>query len=577
MRERNTTDQLRDAAVGDGTVAAVSVDDAPHRWAEATAASLPFGWLDAIEGVVRRMAKRPGFAIVLVAALGTLGSAAVALLVQWPEPRVFDEFGYLLSADTFAHGRLTNQPHPLWVHFESFNIIQQPTYNAKTPPGQGLVLALGQVLFGHPLVGVWLSVGFMCGALCWMLFAWVPPTWAVLGGLLAVIQFGVTGYWAQSYWGGALYAGGGALLFGGLRRVIATTRPRDALLTAIGLGVLVTSRPFEAVVVGIPCAIVLAVAMLGRTGPPLSAVLRRVVTPMVLTLIPIVGANLFYNYRVTGAPLLMPYVVHEETYDPVPLFKWQRPRPEPVYNHQVMREYWAVKFPRLHSKKQRLTAMLRTVNMLRKFYLPDLQTVVVLLALPWVLRDRWVRFATVTSGLLILMLLSAAGLFRHYFAVATGLVLVLLVESLRQLGSWHWRGHTLRHLLVAMVVAVSIVSMVPRVRRSVVRPGEWYMQRARILRQLQHDGKRHLVIVRYGPRHDPEHEWVYNEADIDRARVVWAREMDAAHNRALIDYFKDRSVWLLEPDQSGPAVKLAPYHREVEMERTSRIDTNGRV
>ena len=52
-------------------------------------------------------------------------------------------------------------------------------------------------------------------------------------------------------------------------------------------------------------------------------------------------------------------------------------------------------------------------------------------------------------------------------------------------------------------------------------------------------------------------EWVYNKADIDGAQVVWAREMDPDHNRKLLDYFKDRHIWLLEPDAEPPM--LQPY------------------
>jgi len=70
--------------------------------------------------------------------------------------------------------------------------------------------------------------------------------------------------------------------------------------------------------------------------------------------------------------------------------------------------------------------------------------------------------------------------------------------------------------------------------------------------QLERASGRQLVFVRYWPQHIFQQEWVYNTADIDGARVVWARDLGASEDEKLRRYYPDRAVWLLEPDARPP-------------------------
>src|SRR5205823_13155641 len=217
---------------------------------------------------------------------------------------------------TFAHGRLSNPTHPMWAHFETFYVNQKPTYGSMFYPAQGLFLAAGQVIFGHPFWGVWLSAGLMCAAICWMLQAWLPPSWALLGGLLAVIRLGTFSYWANGYWGGVVPAVAGALVLGSLPRIKRDQRIRDAFLFGLGTALMLGTRPYESLFFLFPVSVALAVWIFrAKPVPPRSFfVLMRVIIPARLVVLVSVGALASYFWRVTGRPWTSPYQINMATY-----------------------------------------------------------------------------------------------------------------------------------------------------------------------------------------------------------------------------------------------------------------------
>ena len=172
-----------------------------------------------IEPCARRVAPKTGWCMLLLAILPVALRLALLPYHPVPSPDIYDEFGHLLVADTLRHFRLANPQHPLHQFFETFFVLQQPTYSSIYPLGQGLAMALGSMIFGIPWAGVLLSTAAFCALCYWMLRGWTTSLWALLGGLLAVVEFGPLSQWMNSYWGGAFSATAGCLVFGALPRL----------------------------------------------------------------------------------------------------------------------------------------------------------------------------------------------------------------------------------------------------------------------------------------------------------------------------------------------------------------------
>ncbi len=515
-------------------------------------------WLGPIERAASRFARNKGRTVLGVALIAILARLASLWRMPVPVPHIHDEFGYLLLADTFVHGRLANPPHPLWIFFDTFHVLQQPTYVAIFPPAQGAVLALGQLL-GQPWIGVLLSMSAACAAITWMLQGWVPARWALLGGMLAVMRIHLGSYWLDSYWGGGVAALGGALVVGALPRILKKQRLRDAIIMGVGAGLLANSRPLEGALFCIPVALVVLVWIFTKGNAPLPAKITRVVLPLACILAVTFVFIAYYNWRTTGNPILMPHMLFMRSYMNYPIFVWQSVPPPMHYSNPQFETYfndWT-----RSTFKPSSSWVWEACHKWQGFFLGGSLSLS-FLALPWLVRDRKVRFLLIQFVFCAIGLLLVVYFEPHYAAPLTATTFALLIQSMRHLRRWEIMRHPIGIFLTRLIVLLALARLLVMVAQpDHSRETFWSYARARMVTQLEATPGRHLVLVRYRPNHSFYEEWVYNAADIDSSKIVWAREIPGVDPQPLLKYFRGRVVWELDAD--ARPVHLQPYRRSV--------------
>lgn len=227
---------------------------------------------------------------------------------------------------------------------------------------------------------------------------------------------------------------------------------------------------------------------------------------------------------------------------------------------------------------------LRDLVSLWSFYLGPVLTLPIFLALAlmpygysWKDARNEARFLLVLSG----VVLGAEALPRvynpHYSApLAAGFIALVLI-AMRRVLPWRWHGKPSGIFVARAVPSICVFLLVLRLSPGIFKwppvstwpnlaktPPTWCslslqnVNRAMILRKLRHDPGRQLVFVHYGPHHDVNrYEWVYNRADLNTAKVIWARDMGPAEDLKLTRFYKNRHAWWVYPDDNPP--RLVPY------------------
>ncbi len=512
---------------------------------------------------------RPALACVLVGCAPIVIRLALLPIFPVPQPMVADEFSHLLVADTFLHGRLTNPTHALWTHFESIHIIQRPTYNSMYFPAQGAMLLVG-ALFGLPWLGLLLVTGLMCGMIVWALQPYMPSRWAILGGVIAGLRFGIVGYWINSYWGGSLAALCGAVILGCYGRSVRKPSLGLGVLLGLAFGTLGIVRPMEGLAYALPFAVAMLIHLVKSPATRLPF-LTRVVLPATVLMGLLFGGLGVYFKALTGDPLTPGYAANQREYGWPLVMPWQKPS-QLTFRHKELEIYYEWERGEL-KKKNGIVA----IAMYGPFHLAMGWTFfagpllsIGLLRMRKVLANRRLRIIVISALSCATIVFIEAG-YPHYLAPATACIIALIVQSLRYLRTS--RGRFGGRMLVPIVVAV----MVAEVGIHVVG-GEWLripytgttqtylswccvstagQDRKAVEKTVAATPGEHVILVKYHHKKFMTVEWVYNGADIDGSRIVWARDMGPERNLELIRYYKKRRFWLVDADDQKPLVQ--PY------------------
>jgi hypothetical protein len=531
-----------------------------------------------VERRINALARKRRLSVIVIGLTAVVLRVALFPVEPIPKPTIHDEYSYLLMSDTFAQGRLANPTHPMWAHFDATYVNQKPTYVSKYFPAPGLFLAFGQVVFGHPFWGVCLGIGLMCASLCWMLQGWFPPFWALLGSMIAIIRLGTFSYWANSYLGCTLPAIGGALVLGAFPRVKRRASPLDSFLMGVGLVLLAGSRPFEGLIFSVPVFVMLLIWIWSQKNNRRD-IASRVLLPTALVLVVGLAGLLYYFWRTTGSPLHTPYQVNLQAQDPVPLFPWQSLRPIPQSSNSQTRALffgWEMEQYNLARTHFIISNITRVVEFYLFFLGPALTLPFLLLAVD---QRHWLnRLGRNRTLLLLVFIVSGLGLLLptyygpNYAATVTCVVYAFLVVAFQSCRGWYWRGKSIGLAIVRSVPAICLLLLLlraaaplPGVPMPNIAPLTWCsphlfdeFNRSSVETALEPKPGRHLALVRYRTDHPHPVDWVQNLADIDSQRIVWANDLGPQENEELIRYYKDRKVWLVEPDKTTQQLTSYP-------------------
>lgn len=490
--------------------------------------------------------------------VATIGMAAAALLtwVSIPAPQVHDEFSYLLGADTLLHGRLANPTPEHWEALQTFHVVMEPAYASKYPLGTSIFLAAGWILVGVPIAGLWLAAGLCAAAIAWMLAAVTSRTWALWAAVIFGLHPMTHLQWSHTYISAWPTVTACAIAVGAALRMRRGLNKRLAFLWGGGVAGLALCRPFE----GLVFVVVLAAGQvfLWWCNAGFNARRQPWVQSFAVASVPVAAVLLLIgsqNYAVTGSVLQMPYQLHEHNYAVAPLFVFGQVL-TPALEHGVIpdtvrafHEGWSLDaFLARTGWFGWLKGIFKSLGMILMVGGIGLCLSVVL-AGGLVAKFRVPAFAVLALALQVAASATVCWIYPYYLAPAAIWLVLLAVLSLR-LVTRNFRKAS--HLLLPAAICLQLLSFgLAAYREGQAEKTPWVHARLGAIRKLNAVQGADLVLVRYGPEHDPLEEWVYNAAEPEKAEIIWARDEQQSLTQELVAHYGTRrTIWRMFPEQN---------------------------
>ncbi|MEQ1903575.1 MAG: hypothetical protein ABL888_05285 [Pirellulaceae bacterium] len=521
-------------------------------------------------------------AILLVGLVG--GVVAVCFsLVRWPVPTIHDEFSHLLVADTLLHGRLSNPTPPVWPAFQSEHIVVTPSYASKYPIGNGALFALGRLIAGVPQAGPWLGAFLASAAVVWMVRGVSTLRVSIWAGLMVALHPYLQSVWSQIFVNGWLAMASACMVVGASIRLGRSWNGPVAAVFACGAVGLALTRQME----GLVCIIFATsfflkrfVSVSGKWWPEFFP--RRIswfLSPGAAG----VALLLAHHHAVTGSCWQMPYQLHEKQYAVAPFWIFQPPKSPAwldadreltstlsnqtkslVATNNISRDHVPQEIRGLHSgwamdcyrDQTSIPGWLSGCwERLRASF--EYFGLITILAMVGVFQIRkWKKVRLVSLAVFGLFGISTfvPWVFPHYYAPLVPWLIILSVVAIRyspiRLEGTQTDPHRTKKQIMFCLLGLQFMLLSIKAWNMATHPVEsWSHRRSAIERELEEQGGKHLVLVRYSPSHNEHDEWVYNRADFDSAPVLWARSWRSDFDQQLKEHYGGtRQIWVVEPD-----------------------------